>query len=311
MNLSLVTSLFRPAATATLVAVLVIFMLLRRENLRDRLLRVAGYGQLAVTTKAIDEAGKEVSRFLLCQFLVNSGYGITVGVGLSLIGFPYAPSWGIPGGTGALHSLCRSSDRCHPARLMSLAVFSHWRAPLRWCGTVSSSRTGNRLSVGSRHIRKENRNFRSGFADHDGVLDVVVGTTRPRAVRANDGLSDGDQQERAESGLKFISLMLSREPAMETHRVLYHRLIARDEVEAKDILEKFLAGHSRSMLFDQVLIPTLICCRRDFQRHRLTGDDRRFVSQFIRRAIESPAQPSTARKSAGNKPWLLACPATG
>ena len=72
-----------PLGTAGLVLAMVIFMLLERRDLRDRLIGLFGYGRLTVTTKAFDEAGTRVSRQLLMQSLVNLVYGIAAGMGLT------------------------------------------------------------------------------------------------------------------------------------------------------------------------------------------------------------------------------------
>jgi predicted PurR-regulated permease PerM len=77
-----------------LALVLVIFMLVRREDLRDRVISVFGRGRLTVTTKALDEAGERISRYLLTQLAINGGFGLIFGVGLLLIGVPYALTWG-------------------------------------------------------------------------------------------------------------------------------------------------------------------------------------------------------------------------
>jgi predicted PurR-regulated permease PerM len=73
--------------------VTVVFMLLERRDLRDRLIGLFGHGHLAVTTKAFDEAATRVSRQLLMQSLVNLVYGVAAGVGLYLLGVPYPVLW--------------------------------------------------------------------------------------------------------------------------------------------------------------------------------------------------------------------------
>jgi predicted PurR-regulated permease PerM len=83
-----------PIALAGLVLVLVLFMLINREDLRDRLISLVGVGQLADTTLALEEAGDRVSHYLLLQLMINTGFGVVVAIGLWLIGLPYAPLWG-------------------------------------------------------------------------------------------------------------------------------------------------------------------------------------------------------------------------
>ena len=95
-----------PLGIAALVIALVIFMLLERRDLRDRLIGLVGHGRLTVTTKAFDEAGTRVSRQLLMQSLVNGVYGIVAGFGLYFLGVPYALVWGVLG----------AALRIHPAR---------------------------------------------------------------------------------------------------------------------------------------------------------------------------------------------------
>ena len=84
-----------PLGTAAIVFVLVIFMLIQREDLRDRFIALMGRGRINVTTIAIDDAAQRISRYLLMQLIVNATYGIPVGIGLYLIGLPNALLWGL------------------------------------------------------------------------------------------------------------------------------------------------------------------------------------------------------------------------
>jgi predicted PurR-regulated permease PerM len=77
-----------------LALVLVVFMLLKRESLRDRLIRLVGQGRMTVTTKALDDAGQRISRFLLMQFIINGSFGLVLTIGLLLIQVPHALLWG-------------------------------------------------------------------------------------------------------------------------------------------------------------------------------------------------------------------------
>lgn len=83
-----------PLSILGLSVVLVMFMLIRREDLRDRVLSLVGSSRMTLTTKALDEAGERISRFLLMQLIVNGSYGTAVGIGLFAIGVPYAALWG-------------------------------------------------------------------------------------------------------------------------------------------------------------------------------------------------------------------------
>jgi predicted PurR-regulated permease PerM len=91
----LLVPLVSPAATVGLVVVVVIFMLLQREDLRDRFIRLVGSHDLHRTTQVLEEAGTRVARYLLTQLLVNIIYALPIGIGLWLIGVPNAVLWGM------------------------------------------------------------------------------------------------------------------------------------------------------------------------------------------------------------------------
>jgi predicted PurR-regulated permease PerM len=84
-----------PIGEFALVVVLVVFMLLERKRLRVRFLRLIGHSRVATTKLAVDEVGSKLSRFLLGQLLVNTGYALLLGLGLSLIGIPNALLWAV------------------------------------------------------------------------------------------------------------------------------------------------------------------------------------------------------------------------
>ncbi|MGE0866530.1 MAG: AI-2E family transporter, partial [Vicinamibacterales bacterium] len=123
-----------PLGTAGLVVVLVIFMLLERRDLRDRLIGLFGQGRLTVTTKAFDEAGSRVSRQLLMQSLASLVYGVVAGVGLYLLGVPYPLVWGALG--AALRYIPSVGPVIGAAApiLASLAAMPGWSGPLSVAG---------------------------------------------------------------------------------------------------------------------------------------------------------------------------------
>jgi predicted PurR-regulated permease PerM len=118
------------AAAVGLAIVLVIFMLIQREELRNRLIRILVYSRLNVTTKALEEAGRRISRYLLAQLLINTGFGGAAAIVLFLIGVPYAALWGF------MAILLRFIPYVGPwlAAIMptalSLAYFPGWATPL-------------------------------------------------------------------------------------------------------------------------------------------------------------------------------------
>ena len=92
---TLISPLLHPLATTGIIVIFVIFILLQREDLRNRLIRLAGSHDLQRTTAALDDAAARLSRLFLIQLLLNGAFGIIIGVGLWLIGIPSAILWGI------------------------------------------------------------------------------------------------------------------------------------------------------------------------------------------------------------------------
>ena len=95
MLTAFITPLIHPLATTGIVAIFVIFILLQHQDLRNRLVRLAGAQDLQRTTAAIDDAGERLSRLFLTQLGLNAGFGFVIGTGLWIIGVPSAPLWGI------------------------------------------------------------------------------------------------------------------------------------------------------------------------------------------------------------------------
>src|SRR5688572_5593337 len=119
-----------PVGTAGLVLAMVIFMLLERRDLRDRLIGLFGHGRLTVTTKAFDEAGTRVSRQLLMQSLVNLVYGIGAWVGLSFLGVPYPLVWAALGAALRFIPYLGPVVGAGAPILVSLAALPGWAGPL-------------------------------------------------------------------------------------------------------------------------------------------------------------------------------------
>jgi predicted PurR-regulated permease PerM len=272
-------------ATAGLVIVLVIFMLLQREDLRGRLLRLAGNARLAANTKAVDEAGKLVSSYLLRQCLVNSGFGLGLGLGVYFIGLPYAVLWGFLGG------VCRFVPYAGPIlgagspMLVSLAVFDGWTAPLLVIGLVCGLELINNLILEPLLYGRTTGispvallvmvAFWTWLWGPIGLLLATPITVCLMVITKNI------------PGLEFIPILLGSEPALTPHQLFYERLVAKDEAEANVIMGKFLQNHSRAELFDQLLIPALAACRHDRNRRRLSRRDQEFVFHSVRQCIEA------------------------
>jgi predicted PurR-regulated permease PerM len=92
---AIIQPLISPLTTTGIVVIFVVFILLQREDLRNRLVRLAGSADIQRTTAALDDAGKRLSRLFLTQIVFNAVFGLAIGLGLEFIGVPSAPLWGL------------------------------------------------------------------------------------------------------------------------------------------------------------------------------------------------------------------------
>ena len=127
---AVLSSLLETLAGLALALVLVVFMLLKREDLRNRLIRLVSHGQITVMTKALDDAGQRISRFLLMQLIVNATVGLAVGVGLLAIGVRYAFLWGFLAAVFRYIPYIGVWIAALPPIVLSLAMFEGWVQPL-------------------------------------------------------------------------------------------------------------------------------------------------------------------------------------
>ncbi len=113
-----------------IVIVFTLFMLLRRENLRNRFISLAGQQQLSLMTRALDEASNRVSHYLRTQLAANAVYGAFTGIGLHLIGIPGGLLWGVVVGILRFLPYVDLPPGGIMPLLLSLAIFHGWRGPL-------------------------------------------------------------------------------------------------------------------------------------------------------------------------------------
>ena len=273
---TIVGPLIAPLATTGIVIVFVVFMLLQREDLRDRFIRLVGTSDLHRTTQALGDAGKRVSRYLLMQLVVNTAYGIPIGIGLWLIGVPNPLLWGM------LSIILRFVPYIGPIIAaafpvaLSIAVDPGWTM-LFWTGALFL------------------------------FLELIIGNiVEPWAYGASTGLSSiavlaaaifwtwlwGPVGLLLSTPLTvcfvvlgrhvpqfgFLNVLLGSEPALEPAESLYQRLLAGDPDEATERAEEFLKSHPLLVYYEEVAIPALSMFEHDRARGVLTDERRALVA---------------------------------
>ncbi len=183
-----------------LVLVLVIFMLLERLQLRDRLIRVIGFGRIATTTKAMDEAAQRITHYLTMQTLINGTFGVGVALGGPRDRSPLRLPVGLAGGSAALHPLRRALGgrrRRRPRRARGVrwvAAAAPDRRDVRRAGAVHEPRAGDVP------LQPERGRLPGRAPARGGLLDVDLGPDRTRPGDAPDGLPRRPREVRARSG---------------------------------------------------------------------------------------------------------------
>jgi predicted PurR-regulated permease PerM len=271
-------------ASAGLVIVLVIFMLIQREDLRNRLIRLAGYGRLTVTTMALEEAGQRISRYLLMQTVINSSFGLAVGLALYLIGLPYAILWGF------LAALLRFIPYAGPfaaaivPSALSLAVFQGWLWPIVVVGLFLTLELLNNM------VLEPLLYGESAGVSGVGLLVAIAFWTwlwgPVGLVLATPLTVCVVVFGKYVPQMDFIGVLMSDQPAMESNMSYYQRLLAMDQAEAAEIVEDHLKSHPAEQIYDGVLIPALTYARRDRELGRLTEEGEQFVFRATREILE-------------------------
>ncbi len=271
------TPVLGPLGRAGMVLIFTVFMLLQREDLRNRLLRLAGVGQLNLVTQALDDASRRVSRYLLMQFLVNTAFGTLFGFGLYWIGVPNPVLWGAVAGILRIVPYVGTLVAATLPLALSLAVFDGWLRPLLVFALVA----GLELIVA-------NALEPWLYGTHVGIssLALLVTSVFWAVLWGPAGLILATPLTvclvvlgRHVPQLSFLHILLGDEPVLAAEAQIYQRLLAMDQPEAQTIVDQFLKGRPLVDLYDSVLIPALSMAEQD--RHKGAIDAAREEFLFV------------------------------
>src|SRR5687768_9169204 len=277
-----------PLGTAGLVLAMVIFMLLERRDLRDRLIGLLGHGHLAITTKAFEEAGTRVSRQLLMQSLVNLLYGIAAGAGLYVLDEPYPLVW------AALAAALRFIPYVGPVLgagapiLVSLAAAEGWAGPLYVVALfvvlelLTNLVLEPVLYAGAAGISPVALLGSVAFWTWLwGPLGLVLATPLTVCLVVLG---------KHVPGLEFLGMLLADTPALAPEYGYYQRLLARDQSEAADLIERYIKTESPRSVYDALLLPALNYAERDRLEQRLSPDEETAVIDATRELLSDAAE---------------------
>ncbi|MFK4530446.1 putative PurR-regulated permease PerM [Bradyrhizobium japonicum] len=261
---SLIAPLISPLATTGIIVIFVIFILIQREDLRNRLIRLAGSHDLQRTTAALDDAGNRLSRLFLNQLLINTGFGILIGAGLWLIGIPSAVLWGILAAVLRFVPYIGSIIAAAFPLALAVAVQPGW-SMLVWTAAL--------FFVVEPAVGQIVEPMVYGRSTGLSPIAVVVSATFWTALWGPIGLVLatpltvclvvlGRHVER----LAFLDVMFGDRPALSAAEIFYQRMLAGDPTEATEKAEEYLKERSLSSYYDEVAIKGLLLAQSDLER---------------------------------------------
>jgi predicted PurR-regulated permease PerM len=284
LPLESVQSILELALQILIVIIFTVFMLLRRENLRNRFISLAGPQRLSAMTHALDEASERVSRYLRTQLTVNAGYGTIIGAGLHVLGIPGALLWGVV--VGVLRFLPYIGPPLGGIMpvLLSMAIFHGWKMPLLTLGMFVVTE----LTV--TYVIEP-----MVYGAHTGIspLAILVAAIFWTVLWGPIGLVLSTPLTvclvvlgRHIPHLGFLPLLLGDEPVLTPEVRVYQRLLAGDQEEAEQVLEQLVEVKPLVEVYDTVLIPALNLAEQDRHRDQLDEESERFIYRSAREIID-------------------------
>jgi predicted PurR-regulated permease PerM len=286
---------------------LVIFMLMDRLKLRDGLIRVVGFGRIATTTKAMDEAAQRISDYLTRQTLVNGSFGLGVALGAVALQLPYAFLW------GALAGVLRFIPYVGPwaaaliVSVFGLAVFDGWLRPALVMGLFVS------MELFTSFVMETYLYSQSAGISQVALLLAIAFWTW---VWGPVGLALATPLTvclvvlaKYVPDFQLVTMLLSDEPVMGPNQSYYQRLLAQNESDATQVVRNHITAQPGASAFDEILVPALNLAERDHQCGRITDADMRFVVEAIRGLVDELDIPQPRTPSIREPSRLLGLPA--
>jgi predicted PurR-regulated permease PerM len=302
----LVGPLVKSFGTALVVIVLVIFMLLRLHDLRERLIRVLGKRNLYATTEALGDAAERVSRYLLMQLLINSWTGIVVGIGLWALGVPHPGLWGASALVLRFVPYVGVWTAAIMPFLLSFAVSDDLSKPLLVLALFAGLELFNYAALEPWL-----------YANHTGISPVALLLSAAFWTWLWGGMGlflaipmtvCVAVMSKYIPQLEFLQVLLGDEPVLEPYQRLYQRLLAGNRDEVDSLLDETLRS-SGAMLYaaDVAIVPAIRMLESDYDRRSLAAAKRKSVLEHVNDWVEERLE--SLERSAGATPRIICVPA--
>ncbi len=285
---NLVDPLLYPLATTGIILVFVIFILVQREDLRNRLIRLAGSHDLQRTTAAIDDAARRLSRMFLLQLAINSGFGVVIAIGLMVIGVPSAILWGMLAAILRFVPYIGGMIAAGLPLTLAAAVDPGWTM---FVGTLALFLIVEPLLGQVVEPLVYGRN--TGLSP----IAVILSATFWAWVWGPIGLIMAVPLTiclvvlgRHVDQLEFLDVMLGDRPPLTPPETFYQRLLSGDPDEAAERAEIFLKANPLSGYYDEVAIEGLRLAQQDASRGVLDATRIECICQAADQLIDHLAE---------------------
>jgi predicted PurR-regulated permease PerM len=274
-----------PLISMTIVIVFVGFILLQKEDLRDRFIRLAGYQDLQRTTLALDEAADRLSHYLFSQTIINTCFGAIAGTGLWLIGIPNAGLWGLLSGIMRFIPYVGVPLSALFPLALGIAVDPGW-SKVVWAAALYLTIE----PVTGQLIEPVVYGRNMGLSAVAVVVAAIFWTWLwgPVGLLLSTPLTMClVVMGRHVEPLEFLDVLLGDKPPLAAEESLYLRMLAGDPDTAALEAEAFVRNNSLMDFFDEVTIKALALAQRDFDRGVLKRDRLDAVRETVDALIEN------------------------
>jgi len=295
---TLIAPLLHPLATTGIIVIFVVFILLQQQELRNRLIRVAGSHDLQRTTLAMDDAGKRLSRLFLMQLALNAAFGLIIGIGLWAIGVPSAPLWGLLAMVLRFVPYIGAIVAAIFPLIVATAVDPGWSMMLM---------TAALFLVVEPLIGHVIEPMVYGHSSGLSPVAVVVSATFWTWLWGPIGLILatpltvclvvlGRHVER----LKFLEVLLGDRPALSPSENAYQRMLAGDPIEATEQAQSFLKDRTLTEYYEQILMGALRLAWADSERGRLDQQQAERIRNTVSELVEDLESHNDSRPAASD-----------
>lgn len=279
--------ILNPLETVLIVLIVSIFILLQREDLRDRLIRLIGAGDLHSTTTALDDAAQRLSRYFLAQVAMNAVFGVVISFGLLLIGVPSPVLWGILAALLRFVPYIGSAIAALLPVVVAAGASSGWVLALETAGLFLLIET-----LTGQFLEPLIYGHSTGLSPAAVVVAAIFWTWLwgPIGLILSTPLTLcfvvlGRHVQR----LEFLDVLLGDRPALTPVENFYQRMLANDPDEAQDQAELLLKERSLTAYYDEVALKGLQLAANDAQRGVLGDDKLERIKNCIRALVHDLA----------------------